>query len=92
VLRVGDARFACYDLIAMVRHIAARALVRIATSLVVVTLTACGIKGPLRPPPPATPTASQPAPQAPTNPEARPPLLPSEPPSAIAPNEPAKKP
>jgi len=75
----------------MLRHFAVvpRAF---AALLLAVTLIGCGIKGPLRPAPAPTSTApaAQPAPSS--NPEARPPLLPSEPPPSIVPPEPAKKP
>jgi len=78
----------------MLRQFIVTSLARGAACLVVVTLAACGIKGPLRPATPdnasAAPAGAAPAP--PTNPEARPPLLPSEPPSAIVPPEPGKKP
>jgi predicted small lipoprotein YifL len=72
----------------MLRQFAA-ALAVAAALIALGTLAACGIKGPLRPPPPSTPET---APAPPTNPEARPPLLPSEPPAALVPPEPAKKP
>ncbi len=75
----------------MLRQFAASALARAVALIVIGALAGCGIKGPLRLPPDESSAAARtPAPKG--NPEARPPLLPSEPPPAIAPADSAKKP